>query len=483
MYYSQQVYSMCVSVWSCALAEDFLFLFNRSKTNLMRSEALKISHNLDVRSTGKMTDECITIESDEEPNELPPPEFTCHCCYEVLVDPTTLNCGHSFCRHCVAQWLHSSRKNECPECRQRWQGFPKVNILLRDAVEKLFPAEVSRRRRVVQRDPQFRFFLKIFQQYGQMLTQNIPLSNGLQQATRNSFFLGVMVTLICMGVFMRYRSNSADSDYDILVQKPISRWNADDVNLWVKHLGPWTNQYSEVFHREQINGSLLAHLRDEELSAAPFRVENPSHRQVMLDEIQKIKELKVKQPQNLWEYKATNLGKSLFLQFGLREFPRITFLYLYLFDYEDTFLPFIHTCCPAHTNNLVQDVPPDNILEPSLRQWVEFRVKVFLMPYLLLVDFAWNWLSVHCWISWIVIVNSIIMTVFELFYIWTLWRRKQLSTLPISLLWQMLHVFLFVLLWPLVPQIYCDLEFYAGLFISSVLCIWGRKHVFQMAQQ
>nr|XP_055038089.1 bifunctional apoptosis regulator-like isoform X2 [Misgurnus anguillicaudatus] len=471
---------MCVSVWSCALAEDFPFLFNRSKSDVMRSAALKISHDLDVRSTGKMTDECITIESDKEPNELPPPEFTCHCCYEVLVDPTTLNCGHSFCRHCVAQWLYSSRMNECPECRQTWQGFPKVNILLRDAVEKLFPAEVSRRRRVVQRDPQFRYFLEIFQQYGQMLTQNIPLSNGLQQTTRHSLgFLGLMVTLICMGVFMQYRSNSAD--YDILVQKPISRWNADDVNLWVKRLGPWTNQYSEVFHREHINGSLLSRVRDEELSAAPFRIENPSHRQVMLNEIQKIKELKLQQ--NLWEYKAKNPGKSLFLQFGLRAFPRITFLYLYLFDYEDTFLPFIHMIYPAHTNNLVQDVPPDNILEPSLRQWMKFWVKVCLMPYLLLIDFAWNWLSVHYWIVWSVIVNSIIMAVFELFYIWTLWRRKQMSTLPMRLFWDMLLVFLVVLLWPLVPQILCDFEFYGGLFYSSFFCIWSRKHVFQMAQQ
>ncbi|CAM4557629.1 unnamed protein product [Leuciscus chuanchicus] len=331
-----------------------------------------------------MTDECITIESDlsesdEDTDELPAPEFTCHCCYEVLVDPTTLNCGHSFCRHCVAQWLHSSKRNECPECRESWQGFPKVNILLRDAVEKKFPAEISRRRRAVQSNPRFHYFLQMFHQYGQMLTQQIPVSEVLQQAIQDSFFFGAIMTLICVGVLLlRYHWIRTDSDYDILVQKPIYRWNTDDVSLWVKHLGPWTNQYSAVFHREQINGSLLARLRDEELSAAPFRVENPSHRQIILDEIQKIKELKVKLPQNLWEYKATNLGKSLFLQFGLREFPRLTFLYLYLFDYQDTFLPFIHTCCPAHTTNAVQDVLPDNMLqEPRQHQWMEFRVKIY----------------------------------------------------------------------------------------------------------
>lgn len=60
-------------------------------------------------------------------------EFSCHCCYDILVNPTTLTCGHNFCRHCLALWWESSHKNECPECREKWEGFPKINILLRYA--------------------------------------------------------------------------------------------------------------------------------------------------------------------------------------------------------------------------------------------------------------------------------------------------------------------------------------------------------------
>lgn len=60
-------------------------------------------------------------------------EFSCHCCYDILVNPTTLTCGHNFCRHCLALWWESSHKNECPECREKWEGFPKINILLRCA--------------------------------------------------------------------------------------------------------------------------------------------------------------------------------------------------------------------------------------------------------------------------------------------------------------------------------------------------------------
>ena len=60
-------------------------------------------------------------------------EFVCACCMEVMVEATTLMCGHSFCRHCLAQWyLHANtKKKECIECKQEWMGYPKVNIALR----------------------------------------------------------------------------------------------------------------------------------------------------------------------------------------------------------------------------------------------------------------------------------------------------------------------------------------------------------------
>lgn len=68
-------------------------------------------------------------------------EFSCHCCYDILLNPTTLTCGHNFCRHCLALWWESAYKNECPECREKWEGFPKVNILLRYAFHSLAISE------------------------------------------------------------------------------------------------------------------------------------------------------------------------------------------------------------------------------------------------------------------------------------------------------------------------------------------------------
>ena len=45
-------------------------------------------------------------------------QFQCGVCYELMVLPTSLNCGHSFCRHCLAWWYDSSRRMECSTCRQ-----------------------------------------------------------------------------------------------------------------------------------------------------------------------------------------------------------------------------------------------------------------------------------------------------------------------------------------------------------------------------
>lgn len=45
-------------------------------------------------------------------------EFQCGVCFNLIVLPTTLSCGHSFCRHCLAQWFDFGKKMECPSCRQ-----------------------------------------------------------------------------------------------------------------------------------------------------------------------------------------------------------------------------------------------------------------------------------------------------------------------------------------------------------------------------
>uniref|UniRef100_H0VUB8 Bifunctional apoptosis regulator n=1 Tax=Cavia porcellus TaxID=10141 RepID=H0VUB8_CAVPO len=280
-------------------------------------------------------------------------EFSCHCCYDILVNPTTLNCGHSFCRHCLALWWVSSKKTECPECREKWEGFPKVNILLR----------------------------------------------------------------------------------------------------------------------------LLLTLTEEEFSRAPYAIENSSHRRAILTELERVKALGVKPPQNLWEYKAVNPGRSLFLLYTLKSSPRLGLLYLYLFDYTDTFLPFIHTICPLQEDSSGDDIITKllDLREPTWKQWREFLVKYSFLPYQLIAEFAWNWLEVHYWTSRFLIVNAMLLSVLELFSFWRIWSRNELKTVPQRMwshFWKVSTQALFVaMFWPLIPQFICNCLFYWVLYFNPIINI------------
>uniref|UniRef100_A0A673HK57 SAM domain-containing protein n=2 Tax=Sinocyclocheilus rhinocerous TaxID=307959 RepID=A0A673HK57_9TELE len=268
-------------------------------------------------------------------------------------------------------------------------------------------------------------------------------------------------------VVLMWRVYSTSTSHEVLLSKPLSRWSADDVTLWVEHLSVWTNQYKETFRREQINGRLLSALSDDDLSAAPFSIENQSHRQIILEELHKLKETSVSL--NLWQYKDLYLGKTLFLLISLRNLPRLTLLYLFLFDYEDTFLPFIHTSCPA-----TPDAPTDTPLDwPGWSQWAEFLLMYFLLPYQLLSAFAWHWMSVHYWTAGFIIAHAALLTVLDVCFYWTLWKRGQMRTLP-KLVWlQMFAVLfntsLFVLPWPLMPLFIINTEIYIQLYLSPFL--------------
>ena len=66
----------------------------------------------------------------------PPPDFTCSVCSDILLDPVSLHCGHTFCQLCLAGvWQSSGRlpaaRLVCPVCRLPWRNFPGVNITLR----------------------------------------------------------------------------------------------------------------------------------------------------------------------------------------------------------------------------------------------------------------------------------------------------------------------------------------------------------------
>ncbi|KAB8338807.1 hypothetical protein FH972_021751 [Carpinus fangiana] len=82
-------------------------------------------------------------------------ELDCHVCYNMMLDPTTTPCGHTFCRKCLARILdHSSL---CPVCR-RTLFLPSTldrhssNKALNRLLLALCPEKVAARREAVVED-------------------------------------------------------------------------------------------------------------------------------------------------------------------------------------------------------------------------------------------------------------------------------------------------------------------------------------------
>ncbi|ROL08897.1 Bifunctional apoptosis regulator [Anabarilius grahami] len=356
------VYASCPKLFLGRLVGPYAYVYGSCPCR--RNQRQMSVQDMQIATESDLSD------SKESIADLLASEFTCHCCYEVFFDPTTLTCGHSFCRHCLARWWISAFpcvRTDCPECRATWQVFPKINIVLRDAVEKLFPADVSQRKQAVLRNPLLSLVLHVFQCYGNRTVHHAapqPVNQNLLQINLREIQDRAVTVLICLTMMVLvYRAFTADPSHETLLSKPLNKWSVNDVTLWVEHLGVWTNQYKETFRREQINGRSLSALINEDLSAAPFMIENRSHRRFILEELHRLKKTRVTWPQTFWEYKDVNPGMTLFLLVSLRNFPRLTLLYLYVFDYDDAFLPFIKTVCASKKP---LDAPKEVVLNSSL---------------------------------------------------------------------------------------------------------------------
>lgn len=68
-------------------------------------------------------------------------QFNCSICLDVLRDPVTIPCGHSYCSECIENyWDQDDYLGvfACPQCRQNFNPRPPLarNTMLADVVEK-----------------------------------------------------------------------------------------------------------------------------------------------------------------------------------------------------------------------------------------------------------------------------------------------------------------------------------------------------------
>ncbi|XP_036940142.1 tripartite motif-containing protein 16-like [Acanthopagrus latus] len=78
----------------------------------------------------------------QQNNQLDRAKFCCSVCLDLLKDPVTIPCGHSYCRNCIqSYWDKEDEKktHSCPQCRQSFTPRPELvkNTMLADLLEEL----------------------------------------------------------------------------------------------------------------------------------------------------------------------------------------------------------------------------------------------------------------------------------------------------------------------------------------------------------
>lgn len=349
-------------------------------------------------------------------------------------------------------------------------GFPKVNIVLRKTIKVLFPEEAEERQNFQELFPDYKSVIAKFESLNIKHQRQSSVSEGAQLVQHQhvnfsvSKIIFVTMSILGIAIFTYSVLNLFVGNKESLVRKSVLRWGTTDVVKWVRSLGSWAQGYDEKFLTAGIDGNLLLSLSEYDLEHSPLNMKPSYHRRAFLKEIENLRTLGVKSPTDVWEYKAAHPVLSIFLLWGLREFPRLTVASMFFAYDEEVFQPLLYYTSEV---DLAENI--NEVALPS-EEYLRFGLRLLLVPYYLIARFTIKCFYLNYWVGCVVLAYCVLMTLVEFSKLkWLLFMGgwRQLPTLGASIASTAFINGLFQLvLWQILPAFICDIAFYWMLFLA-----------------
>lgn len=144
---SEALDSYCTAASLCKLRSQELPLLVETIAHSLREKELGISGTLNSQIKSNNGGDGVDSDVDcieDEALDL----FSCRLCKCLLHEPTTVECGHTFCKRC----LDADTVKDCTQCKQnlnKKDGLPngrRINVVLSGLLDKLFETESKSRK-------------------------------------------------------------------------------------------------------------------------------------------------------------------------------------------------------------------------------------------------------------------------------------------------------------------------------------------------